>query len=133
MKKSILQECLKKARLGLSNHPQLCNYPHFTFLIRDNQIFANGVNRTHEPDKGFGYHNRILKDDFRPKWHSELDALLGHRRYSSFYAVNIRLNKEGLTRMACPCSVCYKLLQSFGCKICWFSTPNDQWGKICYT
>lgn len=130
MKKSLLNECLRLARAKLSNHPELLNYPHFSFLILNNQICSVGMNRQHEPEKSFGYHRRVLKSDFRPKYHSELDAIRKSWRglNGGFQMVNVRLSKGQETRMSCPCSVCHLLLTSLGCTKCYFTT-NEGWGR----
>lgn len=94
------------------------------------KICSVGVNRQHEPDKKYGYHNRIPKEDFKPKWHSEIDALRKVRsRLSDWIIVNIRLNKKAETRLSCPCSICMNTLLCFDCSNIYFSTPNG-WGKI---
>jgi hypothetical protein len=133
MKKSILNECLRLARKGLPKHPEYLNYPHWTFLIVNNQIASVGVNSSKEPNKALGYHSRIDKDDFVPKWHSEIDALTKTHRClrNGFSAINVRVNKSGDPRMSMPCSVCQNLLLKFGCdKICF--THINGWGYLTF-
>lgn len=132
MRKSILGECLRIARKKLPTHPQLLNYAHFSFLILQNRICSVGMNRPHEPDRKFGYHGRILKDDFLPKLHSEMDMLADNWRNlkNGFETVNLRLNKAGEARLSMPCSVCRSILWRFGCEKVYFSHETG-WGTIC--
>lgn len=132
MRKSLLNQCLTLAKKKLYKHPQLEHYPHFSFIIVDNQICGFGTNNSHEPDKKYGYHKRIDKDDFIPKTHSEADALrkCRNRLTNKWEIVNIRLSKAGLTRLSCPCSVCLRLLLCFNCSKIYFSTPTQEWGII---
>lgn len=122
MKKSIFQEALKIARSKLKNHPQFDCYPHYTFVIQDNKILEWATNACHEPPIHFGYHANL---DYRPKLHAELFAYkrakgLLHR--DEFDIINIRLNKQGDTKMSKPCKSCYQFLSAVGCSKFYYSS-----------
>lgn len=129
MKKSLLVEALRLSRKALPKHPEYSCYPHFTFLVQDNQIVEMGLNRRHEPPRKLGYHNHKDKT-FRPKWHSELDALHKYRLApGSFEIINVRLNKAGETRLAVPCSTCRNILDVLRCGRAYFTTESG-WGVL---
>lgn len=130
MKKSILTNCLKIAKDELEGHPQYNCFPHWTFIIKNNQIIGKGYNKKHEPNKCFGYH-KVEEESFRPKWHSELDAIFNCKRYlEGCEIVNIRLNKLKETRIAMPCKTCFKILCSNNVKRIYFTTNECGWGKL---
>lgn len=132
MKKSILNLCITQAIKRLKDHPEFFNYPHWTFIIKDNQIISYGINKNEIPNKVLGYQQRIKDVFFKPKLHSEIDAIKRAKnriKNCEWEAVNIRLNRSGQTRLSCPCSICYGWLWSFGCVRLYFTTPNG-WGKI---
>lgn len=133
IKKSLLNECLKISRNRLLKHPEFLNYPHYSFVILNNKICGMGINQPHEPDRRMGYHKRILKNDFRPKTHSEMNVLSKNNRSlkNGFILINIRLNRSGQPRMSAPCSICRNLLFRFGCKKVYF-THEYGWGKIIF-
>lgn len=126
VRKALFRDIIERCRVALPAHPQLRNFAHFTFLVRDNEIISNGVNRAAEPSRKYGYHSRCDT----PKWHSELDAV---RRCRTFLhgciAVNVRMNKQGSLRMSCPCSTCRHLLGVVGCKKVFF-THERGWGEL---
>ncbi len=117
MKRKLLETCINHAIKFLPKHPQYENYKHYTYIIQNNKIVDFGLNRCGTPDSN--YHNHC-------KIHSELDAI--YQAYglidkkSSFYAINIRLTKQGLLRNSKPCTCCYNLLKTFNCKFIWYST-----------
>ncbi len=122
MRKRILRECLRIARAKCNpNHPQYGCYIHFSFIVQDNKIIEYGVNREGTPLEGFGY------PEFG-KIHSENDAyrkakgVLNNQK--SFEVVNIRLNKQGETRLSKPCECCYAFLGVVGCRDVYFSTEE---------
>lgn len=130
MKKSLLGHCLRVAKDNLINHPEYTCYPHWSFVIRNNEIIGNGVNRRHEPPKLFGYHQH-RDEGFVPKWHSELDAIKRtlRRKLINFEIINIRLNKSGQCRIAMPCKTCRNILNILECKKIYFTTETG-WGQI---
>ncbi len=132
MNKALLTKALKLARAKLQQHPQYSCFPHWTFIVRANQIIGYGLNRQHEPLRNYGYHTNDDKT-YRPKWHSEVDAIkrVYRRGLSSFEAINIRLNRRGECRPSMPCGTCSALLKVLGCNRVWFSTLNE-WGTINY-
>src|SRR5687768_461866 len=98
MKRSLLDEALRRARREIESHPQKDNFLHWTFLVKNNRIISDGVNKHHEPPKCFGYHNQCNKgmSGFRPKWRSELDAIWRCRvNLRDCVAINVRLNRGG--------------------------------------
>jgi deoxycytidylate deaminase len=128
MKKQLLDHFLQQCRRTLQKHPQYENFPHWTFLVRDNQVISVGMNRKHEPSKVYGYHNLNQDEDFKPKWHSELDAVIKNRRGFKGI-VNVRLNKLGQTRISMPCKVCRGILTNLNVKKIFFTTES-QWGQL---
>lgn len=122
MKKSLLDIALNKSKKTLESHPEYENFPHWTFLVQDNQIVSSGLNRKHEPDVYYGYHD--CKDKtFIPKLHSEPNAIKRCVRVlNDFYAINIRLNRQGQMKMSMPCKTCRRILFTLGCKRVYFTT-----------
>ena len=134
MKKSLLTQVLQQCRRELREHPQYEHFPHWTFLVNtNNQIISFGVNREHEPPRSLGYHDVICRDkskEFKPKWHSELDAVKRCRfNLCDSIAINIRLNKAGEAKLSMPCKACRNLLYVTNVKRCYFTTDYG-WG--CY-
>lgn len=128
MKKSLLEILLNTSKRELLTHPQLTCFPHWTYLVDNNEIISIGINRAHEPPRWMGYHRQ--NGTFKPKWHSEADAIHRLRHHiDSFIAVNIRLNRKGEPRMSMPCQCCYKLLQANRCKRIYFTTSST-WGIL---
>jgi deoxycytidylate deaminase len=125
MKKSLLHTALVLAKGSLGNHPQFEHFPHWTFLVLDNQIVSTGVNRNSEPSRRFGYHNLKDTPTYRPKWHSELDAIYGcNRHLHGCVAINVRLSRLGEPRMAFPCKTCRKILKVIRCTKVFFTTDD---------
>ena len=122
MKKSILEVILNKCKRTLKSHPEYENFPHWTFLVQDNQIVSQGLNRKHEPSLSLGYHN--CKDkSFIPKWHSEPDSIKRCVRIlNNFSAINVRLNRQGQMKMSMPCKTCRRILSTLNCKKVYFTT-----------
>ncbi len=130
MTKNLLLTILDKCRLKLPDHPQYECFPHWSFLIRNNQIISWGTNKEHEPDRKYGYHNKEKDESFKPKLHSELDCVRKNRRgFEDTELVNIRLNKSGIPRLALPCKICRNLILSIGIKKIYFTHENG-WGNI---
>lgn len=130
MRKSILDNCLQYAIRNLENHPEYLCFPHWSFVIRDNEILTVGVNRKHEPDKSLGFHNNA-DPLFRPKLHSEVDAIrkCNKRGLQDISIVNVRLNRSGETRVSLPCSNCRRILDVIGVKRVYFTTEKS-WGRL---
>ncbi len=127
MKKSILNILLQQTQRELLNHPEYYCFPHWTFILDDNDIVSVGMNRKKSPPIWLGYPS---KGESTSKWHSELDAIYKLRKpLDSFTAINIRLNRKGEPKMSMPCKCCMKLLQVNRCKRVFFTT-NDKWGQL---
>lgn len=124
MKKSLLDHALKIARDKLGSHPQLAHFPHYSFVVQNNQIVEWALNTTLEPPRHYGYH-RSDDESFRPKYHSETLAyrrargLIGDK---DFEIINIRLNKAGAVRLSRPCKPCYELMSVLGCRCFYYSS-----------
>lgn len=129
MRKSLLAQILDRCQRELISHPQYDFFAHWTFLVKNNKIISNGVNRAYEPPRCFGYHSRR---DCKPKWHSEADAIRRSKRnLVDCIAVNVRLNKQGRVRLSMPCQVCRHILNVVGVKKVYFSTEYG-WGSYDY-
>lgn len=129
MNKKILNLILNDCKKSLKKHPQYNYYPHWTYLIRNNEIIAIGKNNGFEPSKKFGYH-RHKDPTYIPKCHSELNAIKSCKRgLENLIVVNVRLNKSGKIRMAMPCKTCRNLLNSLNVKKVFFTTEFG-WGQI---
>jgi hypothetical protein len=131
IRKSLLTKFLAYARTGLTNHPQYEAFPHWTFFVRNNELLNVGLNRVMEPPKKFGYHARHEDPKFRPKIHSELDALRNFNRgLHNLTVVNIRLNREGQTRLSIPCQPCRNLLINVLEVDRIYFTTEEGWGSL---
>jgi tRNA(Arg) A34 adenosine deaminase TadA len=129
MRSKLLRQCLQiavnKNRPDL--HPEWGNHVHFCFVVQGNKIVEWGTNRPGNADRICGF------NPIRHKIHAEVDAyrkakgLLNKRE--TFEVVNIRLNKDGKTRLAAPCSCCTNFLDVVGCDRVYFST-NVGWESI---
>lgn len=129
MKKSLLSQILKECRDSLPNHPQFSHFPHWTYFVRDNEILTVGLNRSLEPSKKYGYHDNP-DPTFKPKYHSELDALRKcNRGLHDLDVVNVRLNKAGQLRLSLPCRTCRNLLALLDVRRVYFTTEVG-WGVI---
>jgi hypothetical protein len=114
MKKSLLKQILEVCGKKLSRHPELNNFPHYSFVIKDGKIVSWARNSKVEPPKHFGYHRKWDKG-FRPKYHSELAAYKKNPVKPPFQIVNVRLTRQGKLRMSKPCPACTKLMTALGC------------------
>jgi hypothetical protein len=84
----------------------------------------------HEPPIHMGYVQRI--NGAEPKLHSELVAYRrakGIMTIHDFHIINLRLNRQGKTRLSKPCVCCYEILKTAGCKSFFYST-EDGFGKV---
>lgn len=125
MRKNIFNNCLRIAREKLSIHPEYENYPHYTFIIQNNNILGYGYNMKGEPPKEFGYHTRL--NGGLPKLHSEFVAykkIKGILNNEEFEILNIRLNRQGKMKLSHPCSCCLNFLIETKCKNIYYSTEN---------
>ena len=130
MKKSLLNIVFRMARDKLKAHPEREHFPHFTFLVKNSQIVCMGMNNSKIPHPKWGYQAALKDLGFQAKTHSELQALSKCRgQTSGLIAINVRLSRKGLPRMSMPCINCYKVLQTFGVKKCYFTTDFN-WGEI---
>ena len=116
MKTSILNQCLKFARMKLKSHSE--NYKHFSFIVQKNKVVDWGINNCKEMPAHFGYRKSS-------KTHAEVAAYFkakGIMQDGDFEIVNIRLNNDGWLRNSKPCDCCYRLLKALGCKRFYYST-----------
>src|SRR4051812_15473268 len=101
MRKSLVKAALRIAIRKLSGHPELANFLHYSFVVRDNQIVEWATNARQEPPRHYGYHRRC-DASFRPKFHSEVRAYRRARGLigtgADFEMINIRLTRSGLVR-----------------------------------
>lgn len=124
MKKSLLNNAMKIAQEKLHTHPQLSNFPHYSFVIQNNQIIEWAPNTAMEPPRHYGYH-RTNDTGFKPKYHSETLAYKRARGLISekdFEMINIRLNKKGEIRLSKPCKPCFELMSALGCRYFYYSS-----------
>lgn len=135
MRKSLLKDALKIARVKLPHHPEFCKYPHYSFIIQDNKIVEWGVNRSSlAPPIHYGYCSLYKDDDgFIPKMHAEINAYQkakGILNLNKFEMINIRLSRKGFTRCSAPCKCCYVLLKELGCKKFYYSADNNKFFSL---
>ncbi len=126
IKSSKLRQLVKQARSKLAGHPELTNYPHYTYIFsKTGELLGGSTNAAYEPPKHWGYHRR----GFRPKLHAEIRAYLKCKRRlaagAAFTVVNIRLTKDGELKKAAPCANCYELLTKLGCTGFVFSNGSE--------
>lgn len=124
MKKRILNNCLTTAVAKLPNHNE--PYCHYTFIVQDNRIVSDGVNRKASPLTFLGYESHT-------KMHSEVNAYFRAKRIdkkASFEAVNIRLTRTGAIRNSKPCKCCFGFLKGLGCKRIWFTTNLENFASM---
>lgn len=110
LQKQILDICFKK----LQRHPELNNFPHYSFIVKNGKVISWATNSKVEPPRHFGYH-RDWDKTYRPKYHAELAAYRKNPIRSPFQIINVRMNKQGLLRMSKPCRACTKLMTALGC------------------
>lgn len=133
MKLFKLEQLIRECRKKLPNHPELDNYPHFSFVFsKTGERLGAGINGCYEPPRHWGYHKR----GYRPKLHAEIRAFLAARRRlgtkgSGFTIVNVRLDKDGVVKNSAPCCTCRTLLTSLGCSSFIFSISDGNWGLNC--
>lgn len=126
MKKSILYECLKRAKAKIPTHPQKDYYIHYSFLVQNNKVLAMGTNNGHKPAPHFGFQTRIFGGC--PKTHSEISAWRRGKGLLNFQKewelVNIRLNKAGKLMLSKPCVCCQEVMSALGCGNFYYSYPQ---------
>lgn len=128
MKEFLLNQALNHAFKNLKKHPELNNFPHWSFVVVDSKIISTGVNQKTSPPKYFGYHN-LIDPTFIPKYHSELRAIKKAKIKNSFSLINVRLNKFGEIKNSMPCLKCKNILIEFNCKTVFYSTELG-WQKL---
>lgn len=118
MKRTILRECIRRAR-EINEHRSL-TFRHYSFVIQNNAIVEMGQNVSRaSPLIQFGYPETS-------GIHAEANAyrkakgLLDHNK--PWEMVNIRLNRTGNLKLSKPCQCCYNFLQINGCRFVYFST-----------
>ncbi len=130
MKLFKLKQLIRECRRKLPKHPELENYPHFSFILsKTGERLGAGVNGCFEPPKHWGYHRK----GYRPKLHSEIRAFANARRRlvgknSTFHIVNVRLDKDGAVKNSAPCPNCFELLRELGCESFTYSISEGNWG-----
>jgi hypothetical protein len=135
MNKRILTEALRMAIRHLPNHPAVNEtWMHWSFIVVDNKIVEWGTNLRGQPPIHYAYNKKIVDVDAHCKLHSEIVAyrrakkLLG-RDLGSFEVINVRLNKQGHTKISAPCCCCAPLLKELGCTRFYYTTDAG-WGKL---
>lgn len=130
MTTKLLATCWAFAQRHIPKHPQFHYYPHYSYIIQDNQLIEWGTNQDGNPPLYFGYHSRVTV----PKLHSELVCYRKARglldKSRPYEMVNIRLNRRGVAKIAAPCPCCQEWLISTGCSAVWFTTSTQRFGKI---
>jgi len=131
MKKIILKECVKLAKIKFDKHPSDDTpYKHFSFIIVNNKIISIGYNQkekiyTRKDFKKFGYRAGV---------HSENDAFekaLNKISNKKFEMVNIRLSRNGQKlKLSRPCNCCMNFLKLFGCSKIFYSTSDETFNVI---
>jgi hypothetical protein len=120
--KTILRECLRIARVKTTktNHPEFSNFPHFSFVIWNNKILKWGTNSPGNTPIYLGY-------PAISKTHAEFNVLkkCAHNMLNGAVVVNIRLNREGDTKLSAPCKSCKRLLKRYGITSVYYSVDND--------
>ena len=96
-------------------------YKHFSFIVDGQTIFSIGFNnttKTHPLAQKYGH--RFAST------HSEINALAKFpyaiRLLRNYDMVNVRLNKNGVVRLAKPCIHCQQLLMAFNISNIYYST-----------
>jgi hypothetical protein len=131
MKRSILSECLRRAREkhGPSHPSWEQKAVHYSFIVQNNKILEMGMNRPDaSPPLHYGYPSHA-------DIHSEIDAwrkARGILEDGKWEIVNIKLSKEASYRVAdaAPCIRCQILLISLGCTGFYFTTSTKGFAKI---
>jgi hypothetical protein len=129
MKKALIKQILCLCNKRLTRHPELNNFPHYSFVIRNGKIVSWARNSKVEPPRHFGYH-RDGDATFRPKYHAELAAYRKNPVKPPFQIVNVRMSRQGSLRISKPCLACAKLMTALGCNKFYYSF-ND--GFLEYT
>jgi tRNA(Arg) A34 adenosine deaminase TadA len=132
MKKQLLNKILEVSRRRLRRHPEINNFPHYSYIVKNGKIVTWARNCKKEPPVHYGYH-RPWDETYRPKYHAELAAFKKALVKPPFQIVNVRMNKQGLLRISKPCSACTKLMTALGCTKFYYSfqegfleySPND--------
>lgn len=104
-------------------HTTNTSSPHFTFLIKRNNIICFGVNntvKTHPLANQFGHRFNSI--------HSEL-ACINNFQYpisqlNKFDMVNVRITSDNKLAMSKPCNQCIRMLRSFGVHEVVYSTKH---------
>jgi hypothetical protein len=120
MKKHVLAYVMSVCRKNLDRHPELNNFPHYSFILKDNKITSWARNSKIEPPRHFGYH-RDWDATYRPKYHAELAAYRKHPIKPPFEIINVRMSKQGLLRISKPCLACTRLMTALGCRKFYYS------------
>lgn len=101
---------------------------HFSFIIQKNRIMSIGLNslKTHPEAaaRGFKY----------PHQHSELSAIIRYperiRDLSKCILVNVRLNKDGVAMISCPCKNCKTMIKYFGFKQVFYTNKEGEFEQL---
>lgn len=120
MKKARLNKILEACYKKLKRHPEINNFPHYSFILKNGKVISWARNSKIEPPKHFGYH-RKADSLFRPKYHAELAAYRKHPVKPPFEVVNVRMNKNGELRISKPCPACAKVMTALGCRRFYYS------------
>ncbi len=126
MKKSILTEALRIAREKLINHPE--NKKHYSFVVWDGKLLDWATNK----NRGRGKRNLVLGYREDSKSHREFEVINRCRGYSlkDSAIINIRLSKQGKTRLSKPCQSCAKLLEKNKIVEVYYSVDGDKFERF---
>lgn len=122
MNKDQLISCVRYAFRKVDHHPS-DTYRHFSFVYNDrDELLGVGLNR---------------RGQVRPYTtgtvHSEYLAIQKAIRRvgnAGYLCINIRLGNDMRIRMACPCTICRRLLEVSGCTKVVYSIDEHSWGEI---
>jgi hypothetical protein len=117
----ILSECLEDALGRLVDHPRFRHKIHFSYIYQDGKRICMGENVAGNPPDSLP----IKYFDYSLV-HAEAVAYIRSRkklnRKQPWIAINIRLNRQGVMRMAAPCPCCFRLMTMAGCERFFFTT-----------
>ena len=134
MKRAILKHALQIARKGLSRHPEMGRYLHYSFVYANGKLVEWATNRRGVPPIHMGYHDRRDSPTFRPKTHSELAAWIRARglleKGEPWVMINIRLSKNGELRCSKPCEICESLMKALGCEKVYYSNSTNDFERL---
>lgn len=127
MKRSLLRQCMRTARLAHVNKNHPCwdgTARHYSFIVHNHHILSMGMNRTFmPPPKHYGYPVYANIHAEIDTWRKARGLLCGE----PFEIINIKLTKckPYESRISKPCSPCGIFLQAQGCLRVYYSIERD--------